>query len=90
VHGRVFQDIVTIAQAALVLFSQIDIFGEASLQSTIAFLKCSKKVKEAKQSENEKRFYAKISEYCEKKEAKTSKRTSETHAKRISVRFVLL
>jgi hypothetical protein len=43
-----------------------------------------------KQSENEKLFYAKISEYCEKKEAKTSKRTSETHAKRISVRFVSL
>jgi hypothetical protein len=35
-------------------------------------------------------FYAKISEYCEKKEAKTSKRTSETHAKRISVHIVSL
>jgi hypothetical protein len=38
VHGRAFQDIMTIAQAALVLVSasQIDSFGEASLQSTIA------------------------------------------------------
>ncbi len=45
------------------------------------------KVNEATQSE---KFDAKVSEYCEKRDAKNLKRTSETHVKRISVRFVSL
>ncbi len=44
------------------------------------------KVNEAKQSKND----AKIANSCKKIEANTSKRTSETNAKRISVRFFSL